>query len=210
MIQQNAPTPRLFRRLAAIAILASTAIAAPALACQNPSFAQRGAGLAAEPATLAVPASDAADPSFNDALVQATRLLDVDRGHVAYDFAARQRQRAGLRRSPRAIPRRRDRALISNGLPPALGNICIGIWKRVGTRSYKLRHMTWNWSPPDGGFGVPGTFAGHFELEVDFDLDPNGRTFRGRWSAKNYDPSGEHLPELDADGVIRGVRLTVD
>ena len=46
MIQQTAPIPRLFRRLAATAILASTAIAAPALACQNPAFAQRAAGLA--------------------------------------------------------------------------------------------------------------------------------------------------------------------
>jgi hypothetical protein len=211
MIQQSAPIPRPFRRLAVIAVLASATIAAPALACQNPAFGQRAAGLAPEPASPTVPVSAVADASFNDALVQATgsssssivgmwhtilRLGDAN-GPV-FDEVLEQFHDDGTE------------LLISNGLPPALGNVCIGIWKRVGARSYKLRHMTWNWSPPDGGFGVPGTFAGHFELEVEFDLDQHGRTFRGRWSAKNYDPSGEHLPDLDAEGVIRGVRLTVD
>ena len=210
MIQQNARISRLFSRLGAIAILASTAMAAPALACQNPSFAARAAGLAPEQAPATVPASVAANPFFNDALVEATgsSASIVGMWHTilrlgnasgpVFDEVLEQFHEDGTE------------LLISNGLPPALGNICIGIWKRVGTRSYKLRHMTWNWSPPDGGFGVPGTFAGHFELEVAFDLDPNGRTFRGRWSAKNYDPSGKHIHELDADGVIRGVRLTVD
>src|SRR5262245_2223736 len=45
--------------------------------------------------------------------------------------------------------------MISNGLPPSLGNVCIGVWKNVAPRSFHLRHMTWNWNPD-------GTFAGTF------------------------------------------------
>src|SRR5690606_9321461 len=53
--------------------------------------------------------------------------------------------------------------LVSNSLPPALGNICIGVWKRTGPRTYKLKHMTWNWSSNlNEGFGVHGTHSGHF------------------------------------------------
>lgn len=101
--------------------------------------------------------------------------------------------------------------LVSNSLPPALGNICIGVWKRTGPRTYKLKHMTWNWAPDvNEGFGVPGTHSGHFELELTLRLDPGGKTYRGTWSAKNYDLSGEHIAELDVEGTIRGTRISVE
>jgi len=101
--------------------------------------------------------------------------------------------------------------LVSNSLPPALGNICIGVWKRTGPRTYKLKHMTWNWSPNlNEGFGVHGTHSGHFELELTLRLDPGGETYRGTWSAKNYDLSGKHIGELDVQGTVRGTRINVD
>lgn len=208
MIEHYHGSPRLARRLAAIAILlASTAIAAPALACQNPSFAPRPtASLGDAEARPAIP--DGAAAGFMADFMPATGLpssivgmwhttFRLDSGNV-YDETLEQFHDDGTE------------LLISNGLPPALGNVCIGIWKRVGPRAYKLRHMTWNWSPDKGGFGVRGTFAGHFELQVSFSLDPSGRTFQGRWSAQNFDTTGKHLPDLDAEGVVRGVRLTID
>src|SRR5690606_24983173 len=101
--------------------------------------------------------------------------------------------------------------LISNSLPPAVGNICIGVWKRVGSRTFRLKHMTWNWSGEmNEAFGVPGTHTGHFELELNFRLDERGKTYRGTWLAKNYDLAGNHIPELDAEGVVRGTRITAD
>jgi hypothetical protein len=100
--------------------------------------------------------------------------------------------------------------LVSAGLPPALGNVCLGAWKRVGPRAYRLRHTTWNWSPPDAGFGVPGTFAGRFEMIVNIFVNQRGGGFNGTFSAKNYDADGEHLPELDAEGVVRATRFTAD
>lgn len=101
--------------------------------------------------------------------------------------------------------------LISNGLPPALGNICIGTYKRIGGRTYRLTHMTWNWSPDMNlGFGVPGTFAGRFELNMTLRLDESGNSYRGTWSVQNFDPDGTHIPGLDAEGVVRGTRITVN
>jgi len=210
MIESNVMLSGHTRRLAAIAIVAATVIAAPAFACPNPSFAgPRAARLPADapPAlieeTAAGIASDfllANEDSSAGSIVGMwhTILRLGDANGPVYDEVLEQFHSDGTE------------LLISSGLPPALGNVCIGVWKRVAARTYKLRHMTWNWSPPDGGFGVPGTFAGHFELEVTLTLDSRGRAFDGQWSAKNFDPSGEHIPDLDADGPIRGVRLTVD
>jgi hypothetical protein len=33
---------------------------------------------------------------------------------------------------------------VDNAVPPALGNVCVGVWKVVGPRTVKLRHVTWN------------------------------------------------------------------
>jgi hypothetical protein len=100
--------------------------------------------------------------------------------------------------------------IVSNGLPPALGNVCVGVWKEIGQRTIKLRHMTWNWAPADAGFGVPGTFAGRFEMLVTLRVNRHGTGYSGTWSARNYDAAGNHIPELDAEGVVRATRITVD
>jgi hypothetical protein len=198
-------------RRIACAVLASTFLAGQGWACQRPdaglpSPAARAGSAGGE---LALP--DAFDLPVGYALVNGEgngngsvvgmwhavlRLGDAN-GPV-YDEVLEQFQSDGTE------------MLISNGLPPALGNLCVGVWKRIGSRTYRLRHMTWNWSPPDNGFGVPGTFAGHFELIMTLRVDQRGRSFDGTWSAKNFDLEGEHLPELDASGVIAGVRITAD
>lgn len=101
--------------------------------------------------------------------------------------------------------------LISNGLPPALGNICIGVWRQVGHRTYTLRHTTWNWSPDiNPAFGVPGTFAGHFVLHMRLRVDERGKTYSGTWVAQNFDPDGNHIEGLDAQGVVTGTRILPD
>jgi hypothetical protein len=100
--------------------------------------------------------------------------------------------------------------LISAGLPPALVNVCAGVWTQTSPRGYRLRHMTWGWSPEDSGWGVPGTFAGTFEVVVDLIVDRRGNRFTGTWVARNFDPDGNHIPELDAQGVVRATRITVE
>jgi hypothetical protein len=198
------------RRHWAAALLASSVLTMPAFACQNPSFAEPRASLEREPDSGEPSAENAAIPipasySFAESgsvgsvvgLWHAILRIGDERGPV-YDEVLEQFHADGTE------------LLISSGLPPALGNVCIGVWKRVAARTFKLKHMTWNWAPPDGGFGVPGTFAGHFELDVTLRLDARGAAFSGTWTARNFGLQGEHLPALDAQGVVTGVRIGVD
>jgi hypothetical protein len=92
--------------------------------------------------------------------------------------------------------------ILSNGLPPALGNVCLGIWKQVGPRTITLRHMAWNWD-------AEGQFAGLFEMFVTFRVDRSGREYSGTFVADSYDLSNHVIPELHTEGTVRASRITV-
>src|SRR3954467_13659507 len=47
-------------------------------------------------------------------------------------------------------------------VPPAAGNICLGVWERVGPRSVKLHHLGWNWDTSV----TPAALAGVFVLDM--------------------------------------------
>jgi len=93
--------------------------------------------------------------------------------------------------------------MLSNGLPPALGNVCVGVWTETGNRTFKLRHMAWNWNPD-------GSFAGTFEMVVTPRIDRRGDNLAGTWAADSTDPSGNVIPELHAEGVVRSTRITAE
>ena len=92
--------------------------------------------------------------------------------------------------------------MVSNGLPPALGNVCVGVWKQ-DDGAVKLRHMTWNW---DSNGNLTGTFV----MVVTLRVDRRGNSFRGTWSADSYDLSNNVIPELHAEGIVRATRVPVD
>lgn len=209
-----------FKALAPVALLGSALLSAPADACRNPALAPMKTATASAPGALMnglfeedsgflfgdfSGVDGAADYNYVAGTGSATvvgmwhAVLRIgDANGVVYDEVLQQFHRDGTE------------LIVSNGLPPALGNVCVGVWKRTDSGAYKLKHMTWNWLPDTGGFGVPGTFAGHFELEVRLHLNSSGNSYRGRWEAKNYDPEGNHLPELDAAGVVTARRIRVD
>jgi hypothetical protein len=93
--------------------------------------------------------------------------------------------------------------MVSNGLPPALGNVCVGIWKQIAPRTFRMKHMTWNWD-------ANGGFAGTFLMTVTLRLDRRGNSYTGTWVADSYDPDGELIPGLHAEGVARGTRIGID
>jgi hypothetical protein len=92
--------------------------------------------------------------------------------------------------------------MLSNGLPPALGNVCLGVWDQ-SARRIRLRHVAWNWD-------AEGRLTGTFILLASLRLDHRGRVFDGTWSADSYDLSNTVIPELHAEGVVRGSRVPVD
>lgn len=91
---------------------------------------------------------------------------------------------------------------VDNAVPPLLGNVCVGVWKQIG-RTIRLKHFTWNWNPD-------GTKAGIFMLEMSVTVDHGGQTFSGTYVSDSFDVNGVRIPELHADGVVRGQRITVD
>ena len=93
--------------------------------------------------------------------------------------------------------------MLSKGLPPALGNICLGVWKPTGLRTIKLKHVAWNWDS-DGGF------AGTFVMTVMLRLDRTGNRLGGTYVADSFEPNGDVIPAAHAEGIVRGSRITVD
>ena len=93
---------------------------------------------------------------------------------------------------------------IDNAVPPLLGNVCVGVYKQTGPRTYSLRHVTWNWDPS----GAP--LAGTFLLLMTVSVDPHGNTFSGTFVTDSFDTFGNVIPELHAEGTVSSVRITVD
>jgi hypothetical protein len=89
-------------------------------------------------------------------------------------------------------------------VPPAAGNLCLGVWEKTGARSIKLHHVGWNW---DLGTN-PASLAGVFVLDLTATVAKDGRTFSGRYVTDSYDNDGAVIPAFHAEGVITGKRIT--
>ena len=94
---------------------------------------------------------------------------------------------------------------IDVAVPPAAGNVCLGVWERVGLRGVKLHHVGWNWDTSAN----PAALAGVFVLDMTVTLSPNGNGFRGSYVSDSYDNAGKVIPAFHADGVVTGQRITV-
>jgi hypothetical protein len=90
-------------------------------------------------------------------------------------------------------------------VPPAAGNICLGVWERVGPRAYKLHHLGWNWDTSV----TPAAFAGVFVLDMTVALSVDGRTYVGKYITDSYDTEGNVIPAFHGEGVVSGRRIEV-
>jgi hypothetical protein len=93
--------------------------------------------------------------------------------------------------------------MVDNGVPPSLGNVCVGVWKQTGARSFSLRHVTFNWDEN-------GQSTGTFQVVIHVRLDRSGRSYTGSYVSDSFDLQGNPIPELHAEGRLRGVRITVE
>jgi hypothetical protein len=92
---------------------------------------------------------------------------------------------------------------VDSSVPPVLGNVCIGVWKVAGPRTFKLRHVTWNWN-------LDGSPAGTFLLLTTVQVDPHGNTYSGTFESDSFDTDNNVIPEFHAEGTVTGRRITVD
>jgi hypothetical protein len=93
---------------------------------------------------------------------------------------------------------------VDNAVPPLLGNVCVGVYKQTGPRTYSLRHVTWNWDPS----GAP--LAGSFLLLMTVTVGPHGNTFSGKFVSDSFDTFGDVIPDLHFEGTVSAERITVD
>jgi hypothetical protein len=93
--------------------------------------------------------------------------------------------------------------MVDNGVSPAFGNVCVGVWKQVAARTYRLRHVTFNWD-------AQGRPAGTFVMQMTVTLDRRGNRYSGRYVADSFDLSGTVIPELHLEGTVRSVRIAVE
>ena len=74
--------------------------------------------------------------------------------------------------------------MISGGVPPTIGNVCIGAWERQAGGVIRLRHMSWNWN---GDEILGDSPTGYFLLEVTLRTTSQGTAYSGTWKAASYD-----------------------
>jgi hypothetical protein len=85
-------------------------------------------------------------------------------------------------------------------LAPATGPLCVGVWKQVGTRTFRLHHVGWN-------FDINGNSLGSFTLDETNTVSRNGLTYKGTFDLKFYDVDGNLVDEVT--GTQTAARITV-
>jgi hypothetical protein len=85
-------------------------------------------------------------------------------------------------------------------LAPATGPLCVGVWKRIGPRTFQLHHVGWN-------FDVNGNSLGTFTLDETNQVGPHGITYDGTFDLKFYDVDGKLVQAVT--GTQTATRITI-
>jgi len=90
--------------------------------------------------------------------------------------------------------------LESANLNPVEGNICVGVWKQVGSE-FHLHHVGWT-------FDNFGNLIGPFTLNDIVALGNHGNSYSGGFDLKQYDTDGNLLQEVT--GTVSATRIGVN
>jgi hypothetical protein len=101
----------------------------------------------------------------------------------------------------------------SGGVPPTVGNVCLGAWERGSDGMIRVRHVGWNFA---GGALVFGDLpTGYFYMEVTLRTNSQGTAYSGTWKAASYDlgagplgSGGPPQPDTDFEGTIQAARIS--
>ena len=91
----------------------------------------------------------------------------------------------------------------SGGRPPATNDFCLGVWKKVGERSFKLNHFAAGWDP------ASNTLIGPAQIQEEVTVRPDGKSFYGTFTIVQRDEKGNTYGPT-ASGKITGTRIDVD
>ncbi len=106
-----------------------------------------------------------------------------------------------------------DRTEIMNSSrDPATSNFCLGTWKQVGNRTYKLNHFALSWDntgklcTPTGG--ASSCFVGPANIREEIVLDRRGDSYSGTVTIDQYDAANHWMFRLT--GTVSAHRITAD
>jgi hypothetical protein len=85
---------------------------------------------------------------------------------------------------------------------PAIGSVCVGVWKQVGARTFRLHHLGFL-------FNADGTSAGTFTVEETVTLAAHGASYAGAFTFTTYDVNGNSTG-TPIKGTVAATRITVD
>jgi hypothetical protein len=99
--------------------------------------------------------------------------------------------------------------MFSGGQNPETGDVCQGVWRKVGANTYTLNHIAMGWMAPGGPFGI----RVHFHMVVH--LDNTGQRFSGTYKAAVYavspsDPFDESVEVASGTGAVSASRVHPD
>ena len=98
----------------------------------------------------------------------------------------------------------RDRTEFENAfLDPKGGNICFGVWKQTGSRTFRLHHTGWTYDDN-------GNPTGSFIINETETVASNGMSYTGNFDFKVYDTNGDYISGTETTGTIAASRITVD
>lgn len=97
--------------------------------------------------------------------------------------------------------------MFSGGRDPAKGDVCQGVWRRIGARTYSLNHIAMGWD--FGSFGL------RVHIHAVVTVDRSGNTFSGTLTASAYsvtpdNPFDESVMVGSGGGNITGTRVQPD
>jgi hypothetical protein len=100
--------------------------------------------------------------------------------------------------------------MFSAGIDPATGDVCQGVWRKVGPSSYTLNHVAMGWTAPGAQYGV----LIHFHMLIK--VAPSGDSYKGTYrvslySATPQDPFDESVgPFASGTGTLTATRVKPD
>ena len=87
----------------------------------------------------------------------------------------------------------------SPGAPHGTGGVCLGMYKKIGPRTYKSTHPVWI-------FDGSGNLAATVVIRQKITVDKSGNTYSGSFSLLRYDLDGNPIGRVD--GTLTATRIT--
>ncbi len=99
--------------------------------------------------------------------------------------------------------------MFSGGQNPETGDVCQGVWRKVGPSTYALNHIAMGWLAPGAGFGV------RVHIHMIVKLHASGNSFSGTYKAAVYsvspaDPFDESVQVASGTGSVTATRVKPD